>query len=225
MQDRIYLLSISEFMEESEGEELMNRAIAKVDESRREKATRIKQSKAKACSLGAGLLLQLAVQNGLKQEKSLESLDIHSNLTRYTVREALAQIESPISLEFSYGKSGKPYLKKYPIHFNLSHSGEYVICTVSEQEIGVDIQEHREGNMEVIAKRYFAPSEIQALEACPIQERTKVFFDMWAAKEAYGKYTGGGITESLELEIPAGQVAMQLIHSIPGYSLAVCKAI
>lgn len=238
MQDRIYLLSIGEFLEEAVGDALMGKALAKVDENRRKKAERIRQPKAKAACIGAGLLLQyvvrVAIQDGagIKDgavepigEEIAESISIHNSLTKLPIRDLMSEIEVPIPLEFTYGKSGKPYLKENPFYFNLSHSGEYVVCVVSEQEIGVDIQEHRGGNTERIAKRYFAPREIQVLEECQAVERTQCFFDMWAGKEAFGKYTGNGIAESLETEIPANRVELQLIHNIPGYSLAVCKGV
>lgn len=44
--------------------------------------------------------------------------------------------------ELSYHTSGKPYLTDYPqIHFNLSHSAGYILCSISDREIGCDIQE------------------------------------------------------------------------------------
>ena len=231
MQDKIYLLSIGEILDEAEGEVLMAQVMDKVDANRRAKAERIKRQSAKAACVGAGLLLQVAMRDALEKsgnklpivEKKKASSDIHSNLIQYSVGELLERIESPILLEFMYGKNGKPYLRDYPFYFNLSHSGTYVVCVISEREIGVDIQEHRGGNVERIAKRYFHPEELQALDKCEPAGRMKVFFDLWAAKEAYGKYTGDGIAESLEKEIPVNKVTLQLIHSIPGYSLAVCK--
>lgn len=238
MQDRIYLLSIGDFLEESGGEERMKVALGKVDVNRRKKAERMKRLTAKAACIGAGLLLQYAVRVVLQGEAELkdevgeavaerlsESIGLHDGLTELTVPQLISQIETAMPLEFSYGVSGKPYFKEYPFYFNLSHSGDYVVCAISEKEIGIDIQEHRSGNMERIAKRYFSSREIQTLEKCSSHERTQLFFDMWAKKEAYGKYTGGGIAESLEMEIPASQVVLQFIHSIPGYSLAICKAI
>lgn len=224
MQDRVYLLSVAEFLEETAGEELMEQARLKVDESRRKKAGRICRKPAKAACLGAGLLVQLVVQEFGKESKEAPS-DIHNKFIKYTAREALSRVEKAIPLEFTYGKNGKPFIQGYPFFFNLSHSGAYVVCAVSDREIGVDIQEHRCGDVEKIATRFFAPMEIQALSQCDEQGRKEKFFDMWAAKEAYGKYTGEGIAESLEGEIPLEQVNIQLIHSIPGYSLAICKAI
>lgn len=231
MRDRIYLLSIEDFLEKSDGMVLIKQALDKVDKSRREKAERIKRQSAKAACVGAGLLLQVAIRDVLEQssnrvpvvETKKVSPDIQNDSAKYSVRELLEKIDSPISLEFAYGPNGKPYFKEYPIYFNLSHSGEFVICVVSEKEVGVDIQEHRGGNMERIAKRYFTVEEKKTLDECEPAGRPQMFFDLWAAKEAYGKYTGGGITESLEQEVPANKVAMQLIHNIPGYSLVVCK--
>ena len=36
---------------------------------------------------------------------------------------------------------GKPYLKDSKLHFNVSHSGEYLAIAVSEILVGIDIQE------------------------------------------------------------------------------------
>lgn len=95
---------------------------------------------------------------------------------------------------YRYGKNGKPYLADYPFQFNLSHSGDYVFCGVSEQEIGVDIQKIQGDNMLRLAKRFFAGPECQALEACGDADLCRrMFFRMWTRKEAYGKLTGEGI--------------------------------
>lgn len=41
---------------------------------------------------------------------------------------------------FTYTGHGKPYLLNYPdVHFNISHSGEYVACAVADSPVGVDI--------------------------------------------------------------------------------------
>jgi 4'-phosphopantetheinyl transferase len=44
-------------------------------------------------------------------------------------------------LEFSMNEYGKPFLINKPhIHFNISHAGNYITCTVSDEPVGVDIE-------------------------------------------------------------------------------------
>ena len=52
-------------------------------------------------------------------------------LLRFALGAMAAQIE--------YTHKGKPFLRNGP-YFNLSHSGEYAIMAVSENEVGADIQ-------------------------------------------------------------------------------------
>lgn len=42
--------------------------------------------------------------------------------------------------EMRVGEHGKPYLAGLPLRFNLSHAGEMVLCAVSDQEIGCDVE-------------------------------------------------------------------------------------
>ena len=51
-------------------------------------------------------------------------------------------------LDISCGKDGKPELVGSGIFFNLSHSGNYAACAVSDSPIGLDIQA-KSGQQEV----------------------------------------------------------------------------
>lgn len=93
------------------------------------------------------------------------------------------------------GKHGKPCLggTAIPAFFNLSHSGDYIVCAISEREVGVDIE--KIGNARLaVAKRFFHPEEIRKLDGEPIECRDDLFFTYWSVKESFLKYIGTGLT-------------------------------
>lgn len=98
----------------------------------------------------------------------------------------------PSQLQFALGPERKPYLapSEAGLYFNLSHSGKYfLIGLLQEREMGVDVEEHREGIApETLAKRFFHPHEQMQL-----QKEAVSFFDIWARKEAFLKAQGTGL--------------------------------
>ena len=95
------------------------------------------------------------------------------------------------------GEKGKPFIAdKENIFFNISHSGDYVVCAVSDREIGVDIEKRAKARMEV-AGRFFHKQEVQALKAVSGDELNKLFYDYWSVKESFLKYIGTGLTRPL----------------------------
>jgi len=52
------------------------------------------------------------------------------------------------------GEHGKPFLSLQPkIHYNITHSGKYVMCILAGQEVGIDVQQHRKANYERMLER------------------------------------------------------------------------
>ena len=52
------------------------------------------------------------------------------------------------------GEHGKPFLTLQPrIHYNITHSGKYVMCIIADQEIGIDVQVHKKVNYERMLER------------------------------------------------------------------------
>ena len=93
---------------------------------------------------------------------------------------------------------GKPYVYglSFPVFYNLSHSGDYLVCGLSEREVGVDIQRVGHYRPEII-RRFFHPHEVLRLEQCESEARRRLFFKYWSAKESFLKYTGTGLSASL----------------------------
>lgn len=93
-----------------------------------------------------------------------------------------------LPLALSYGPQEKPFLRDFPkLFFNLSHSGEWVVCALAPVEVGVDLQAERSLRASLVRKLH--PSEQQLMQQLP----DRAFFDFWTLKESYCKCTGEGL--------------------------------
>lgn len=99
------------------------------------------------------------------------------------------------SFSYRYGTDGKPYLENVKLYFNISHSGSGILCCVSDNEIGCDIEKVREYNPKV-AKRFFTEKETGLLEASDVKNR--LFARLWTLKESILKKDGSGIRGGLD---------------------------
>ena len=90
---------------------------------------------------------------------------------------------------------GKPEIQG--MYFNLSHSYDYVVCAVSDQPIGCDIEKIGK-NREKIAKHFFSVDERAYLESFGGDERLTEFYRLWTMKESYLKMTGEGLAHGLK---------------------------
>ncbi len=80
------------------------------------------------------------------------------------------------------------------LHFNISHSADFVMLAISNYEVGCDIQEIRPYNPKV-AKRNYCEKEIALIESN--ENKDDVFIRLWALKESILKFTGEGISGGL----------------------------
>lgn len=100
--------------------------------------------------------------------------------------------------EVSYNTYGKPYiLGKKNWQFNISHSGEWVICGWSNDVIGVDIEQIKDMDIK-IAQRFFTPTEYSYLCRFNKEIQNHKFFELWTLKESYIKYKGKGLSIPLD---------------------------
>jgi 4'-phosphopantetheinyl transferase len=139
---------------------------------------------------------------------------------------------------FTVNEYGKPLLPWIPnFHFNLSHSGDWVVCAVSEYPIGVDIELIKPIDL-AIANRFFTKKEIDFIMSEEEVNRIPTFYDLWSLKESYIKALGKGLSMPLDsFTILPGQNEIKLestednkeesfffkqYHIDPRYKLSVC---
>lgn len=117
------------------------------------------------------------------------------------------------SLQICRTNKGRPYLARngktaeedpsVP-EISITDSGSCWIVAVSDQRIGIDLQENRIRRQSCptddaercrrLTSRYFHVSESSFILSAQTDEETiRRFFQVWTAKEAYVKYTGTGI--------------------------------
>lgn len=99
---------------------------------------------------------------------------------------------APEDIVFEHGKKGKPYAKGLPVYFNISHSGDYAVCAVSDCEIGIDIEKIKPVNMRT-AEKFATDGEKEYIYSCK-----NGFFEIWTLKEAYFKCIGTGLGKEIK---------------------------
>lgn len=89
---------------------------------------------------------------------------------------------------------GKPYFAGIDtLYHNISHSGRFVLCGISSEQIGVDIEEIKESNMD-IAQFFFTEQEHAVMLGLGENEVKKRFYTYWTLKESYIKRIGMGLS-------------------------------
>ena len=204
----VYIASVTPLLEDG----VLERALDAASPQRRAKARRYLRRSDQALSLGAEMLLRRALRDrGLGDR----------------------------SLVYRYGEHRKPYLPDAEgFHFNLSHSGEFVMCAASAREVGCDIEAIADIDLE-IARRYFFRDEYEHIAGQPDQKsREDLFFRYWALKESFMKCTGLGMSLPLdEFQIVLGRdggvgvdqhvdvrdYRFAEIDAVSGYRCAICQ--
>jgi len=88
---------------------------------------------------------------------------------------------------------GKPCLKNFPdLHFNISHTKGAIVCAVSNNPVGVDIEKIKPFNRS-IAEKFFTRKEQEYLFSKDAGMDIR-FCEIWTKKEAYVKCLGIGMT-------------------------------
>lgn len=142
-------------------------------------------------------------------------------------------------IAFAVTPYGKPYAPAIPsFHFNVSHSGQWIVCATDCHPVGVDIERIGPACWEV-AERCFSQEEYRSLMEKKEAERASFFYELWTLKESYVKQTGKGLSVplasfsvrigadrqiSLKTEDERQACFFKQFHIDPGYAMAVCSA-
>lgn len=106
----------------------------------------------------------------------------------------------PREIRFSANKNKKPQLQNecnYGIHFNVSHSGPYILIAVSDEEIGVDIEFYKHLTiLKSEMEHLFTRQEISFIASQNPPE--DAFSKLWTRKEALLKGTSQGIIDNIK---------------------------
>lgn len=147
-------------------------ALAEISEQRREQALKFRYEQGQRLCVLAYLLLKQAL------------------------REVYGITDNPL---FEYNEHGKPSIVGHPnIFFNLSHCKEAVICAVSDQPVGVDVEGIREYK-ESLVNYTMNDEEIAQIHSA--EDPAAAFIRLWTMKEATMKLIGTGICNDMKTVI------------------------
>ncbi len=96
--------------------------------------------------------------------------------------------------DLKYSEFQKPFFDE-SIHFNISHSGNYIICAISEiNQIGVDVEELNEIPMDDFTNLFDNREWEEVISA---ENKFRAFYTLWTKKEAFLKLIGCGLNQPL----------------------------
>ncbi len=107
---------------------------------------------------------------------------------------------------YRHRDDGSPYFEGSDLRVSVSHSGEYVVAAVSNENVGIDVQETKDLDFAVISQRF----GINAVDK-------KEFFRAFCSAEAYAKATGTPLFSAIKKAVPYDTVTYDFIS---GYMLA-----
>lgn len=160
-------------------------------------------------------------------------------LCRALIRDKLKLRNGEIN--FARTHYGKPFLAgREGFFFNVSHSGDIVLCAIAGREIGCDCELISAGNKIEDIDIVYAPGELEKIRKLHGPEKTAFCHRVWALKESYLKCAGIGLNEeprTLETFLDDADgppsiarngrkldVSLKLYDAIEGYAAAICLA-
>lgn len=112
----------------------------------------------------------------------------------------------------SYSEYRRPFIRG-PVDFNISHSGHYVICAISNKgNVGIDIEQIRDIELADF-EDYMTAAQWKAIKES--SDPYKIFFEFWTMKESVLKVDGRGLSlPLLDIHIDGGKAN---VHGVAWY--------
>lgn len=122
---------------------------------------------------------------------------------RFLLKKMVKEIYGRENFSVFYGENGKPQLDF--CFFSISHSGDYVVCAVSDRPVGADIE------LSARFKRrekypLFSERESRYVNA---EDSAFRFCLLWTRKEAYVKASGGILASASGAELVTAELALK----------------
>ena len=141
--------------------------------------------------------------NILKEEeiKECANSDKYSHITNETIlkqqiaKDKLLKFimqEEGIVSAIEKDKNGKPYFVNSNIMFNITHSDNFVLIAVSDEEVGIDIQKIEridELKLDKLSRRIYNDNDYNYFNV----DENVTFIQIWTIKEAFLKCIGIGL--------------------------------
>lgn len=113
------------------------------------------------------------------------------------------------TVSFTADTNGRPFAifpNDKAFDFNISHAGDWVICSIGNERSGVDIEKIFDID-DRLAESVLTPRELTSLNKLSPPEQNKLFCQLWTLKESYSKQIGMGLGISFhELEMRKSEI-------------------
>ncbi len=168
----------------------------------------------------------------------IQNKDQHGTAEKLLNRSLERCIGLKTPVHYHRNKHGKPYLtERSDIYVNWSHSGDYVVCVVSDREVGIDLQKMDREPGENLFRKALTETERKSCEGMISEDRKRRFYEYWSIKESFLKALGTGFHISLsrfevmflegvpviEQQVNDKNYACRLLSfREPGYAAAIC---
>ncbi|MGI4739589.1 MAG: 4'-phosphopantetheinyl transferase family protein [Janthinobacterium lividum] len=141
---------------------------------------------------------------------------------RYLLGQRLGRL--PAAIELRTGRFGKPQLAEPAgVHFNVAHSGDWVVVALAAREIGIDLEQMvPDFDFAEVAAQRFSPAEQLQLTLSP--EPQLAFYHIWTQLEARAKASGLGLGDEALRPASSGPPAQWTVQNfglLPGHPGAV----